>query len=52
MLGEALDDSDTYRKRVDAWLRADIDTLSTMANEAAAAHPDIYREINARQNEE
>jgi uncharacterized protein YbaP (TraB family) len=52
MLGKTLDDSDTYSKRVDAWLRAEIDTLSTMANEAAAAHPDIHREINAQQNVE
>jgi uncharacterized protein YbaP (TraB family) len=36
-----------YSSRVDTWLRADVDTLSKMANETAAAYPDVYREINA-----
>lgn len=50
MLGKTLDDSDMYSKRANAWLRADIDTLSAMANETAAAYPDVYREINAQRN--
>jgi uncharacterized protein YbaP (TraB family) len=50
MLGKTLDDWEMYSRRVDTWLRADIDTLSTMANETAAAYPDVYREINAQRN--
>ncbi len=50
MLGKTLDDWEMYSRRVDAWLRADVDTLSTMANETAAASSDVYREIAAEQN--
>lgn len=50
MFGKTLDDSDMYVRRADAWLRADIDTLSTVANETASAYPEVHREINAERN--
>jgi len=50
MVGKALDDSESYGARLDAWLRADVEALSRMAGATAIAYPDAYREVNVERN--
>ena len=50
MLGKALDDSESYSSRLDAWLRGDIDFLSGMADEIATDYPDAHRRVNVERN--
>jgi uncharacterized protein len=50
MLGKALDDSDSYGARLDAWFRGDIEALSAMADGTATDYPDAHREVNVERN--
>jgi hypothetical protein len=37
--------SEMYGQRENVWLRGDVDSLSAMANETAAAYPEVHREM-------
>jgi uncharacterized protein YbaP (TraB family) len=50
MVVKALDDSETYGARLDAWLRGDLGVLSNMASATAIDYPDAYREVNVERN--
>ena len=50
MLSRALDDSESYRARLDAWLRGDVEALATMAAATAIAHPDAHRVVNVERS--
>lgn len=50
MLGKALDDSESYSARLDAWLQGDLETLSKIANATAIDYPDAHREVNVERN--
>src|SRR5688500_5778395 len=50
MLSKVLDDSESYRDRLDAWLRGDVDALSSFAAATAMAYPDAHREVNVERN--
>jgi uncharacterized protein YbaP (TraB family) len=50
MLSKALDDSESYAARLDAWLRGDVGALSMIADATAIAYPDAHREVNASRN--
>jgi uncharacterized protein YbaP (TraB family) len=50
MLGKALDDSESYAARLKAWLRSDLDSLSTIADATASDYPDAHREVNGERN--
>jgi uncharacterized protein YbaP (TraB family) len=50
MLGKALDDSESYAARLDAWLRGDIEALSAIADVTAVDYPDAHREVNVERN--
>ena len=50
MLGKALDDSESYGPRLDAWLRGDVETLSRIADATAINYPDAHREVNVERN--
>jgi uncharacterized protein YbaP (TraB family) len=50
MLGKALDDSESYAARLDAWLRGDIGELGAMADVTARDYPDAHREVNVERN--
>jgi hypothetical protein len=50
MLGKALDDSESYGARLDAWLRGDVEALSRIADATAIAYPDAHREVNVERN--
>ena len=50
MLGKALDDAESYRARLDAWIRGDVAALSALAEITANDYPDAYREVNVERN--
>lgn len=50
MLGKALDDSESYSARLDAWLRGDVEALSMIADATAIDYPDAHREVNVERN--
>jgi hypothetical protein len=50
MLGKALDDSESYGARLDAWLRGDVEALSMIADATAIAFPDAHRAVNVERN--
>jgi uncharacterized protein YbaP (TraB family) len=50
MLGKALDDSESYTARLDAWLRGDLDALEALAAPTAVSYPDAYLEVNVERN--
>ena len=50
MLGKALDDSESYGARLDAWSRGDLEALSKTAEATAIAYPDAHREVNVERN--
>jgi uncharacterized protein YbaP (TraB family) len=50
MLGKALDDSESYSARLDAWLRGDPAVLSKIADATAVNYPDAHREVNVERN--
>jgi uncharacterized protein YbaP (TraB family) len=50
MLGKVLDDSESYRARLDAWLRGDVEALAMIADATAIDYPDAHREVNVERN--
>jgi uncharacterized protein YbaP (TraB family) len=50
MLVRALDDSESYALRLDAWLRGDVEALSMIADATAVTYPDAHREVNVERN--
>jgi uncharacterized protein len=50
MLGKALDDSESYGARLDAWLRGDVEALSMIADATAIDYPDAHGEVNVERN--
>jgi uncharacterized protein YbaP (TraB family) len=50
MLRRALDDSESYGRRLDAWLRGDVDALSVIAEATAIAYPDAHRVVNVERS--
>jgi uncharacterized protein YbaP (TraB family) len=50
MIGKALDDSESYDERLDAWLRGDVEALSLIADATAIDYPDAHREVNVERN--
>jgi uncharacterized protein YbaP (TraB family) len=50
MLGKALDDSESYGARLDAWSRGDLEALSKIADATAIDYPDAHREVNVERN--
>ena len=50
MLRKALDDSESYSARLDAWLAGDVRALAAIADEIAVAYPDAHREVNVERN--
>jgi uncharacterized protein len=50
MLGKALDDSESYSARLDAWLRGDVESLAVIADATAIDYPDAHREVNVERN--
>jgi uncharacterized protein YbaP (TraB family) len=50
MLGKALDDSESYGARLDAWLRGDVEALSMIADATASHYADAHREVNVERN--
>ena len=50
MLSKALDDSESYGARLDAWLRGDVAALTRFANATAIAYSDAHREVNVERS--
>ena len=50
MLSRALDDSESYGGRLDAWLQGDVEALSMIADATAIAYPDAHRVVNVERN--
>jgi uncharacterized protein YbaP (TraB family) len=50
MLGRALDDSESYDARLDAWLRGDVEFLTKLADATSIRHPDAHRVVNVERN--
>lgn len=50
MLSRALDDSETYRARLDAWVRGDVEALTKLADTTATRYPDAHRVVNVERS--
>lgn len=50
MLGKALDDSESYGARLEAWLRGDVEALAQFADAAATDRPEAHREVNVERS--
>jgi uncharacterized protein YbaP (TraB family) len=50
MLGKALDDSESYGARVDAWVQGDLEFLSKVADATAINYPDAHRIVNVERS--
>jgi uncharacterized protein YbaP (TraB family) len=50
MFSRALDDSESYGRRLEAWSRGDVEALSAMAVATAIAYPDAHRVVNVERS--
>lgn len=50
MIRKAMDDSDSYDQRLDAWLRGDLNAQSNWSVDLASMYPDAYRQLNSERN--
>ena len=50
MLGKALDDSESYGARLDAWVQGDLEALSKVADATAINYPDAHRVVNVERS--
>ena len=50
MLGKALDDSESYGARLEAWLRGDLEALAKLAGTTAIDYPAAHRTVNVERS--